>query len=130
TVVAAGTVITGAVVSATVTVKDAVLPLPRTSVAVHVTVVAPIGNVDPLAGVQETLTAPSTRSVAVASKVKTAPGALVAWTVAFAGTVMTGAVVSVTTTVNDAAPLLPRASVAAHVTVVVPTGNVDPLTGG
>jgi len=60
---------------------------------------------------------------------KGAPAALVASTVAFAGTVTTGPVVSVTVTVNDAAPWLPCASVAVHVTVVAPNGNVDPLAG-
>jgi hypothetical protein len=46
-----------------------------------------------------------------------------------AGTVITGGVVStcgVTVTVNDLVAMLPCASVAAHVTVVVPTGNVEP----
>jgi hypothetical protein len=96
---------------------------------VHVTVVAPNGKVDPLAGVQVVATAPSNTSVADALKVTTAPAALVASTVAFAGTVTTGPVVSVTVTVNEAAPLLPCASVAVHVTVVVPTAKVDPLVG-
>ena len=57
---------TGPVVSVTVTVNDAAPLLPRVSVAVQVTVVAPSGNVAPLAGVQVTATLPSTRSVAVA----------------------------------------------------------------
>jgi hypothetical protein len=52
-------------VSVTVTVKDAVPVLLRTSVAVQVTVVVPSGNVDPLAGVQLTATLPSTTSLAV-----------------------------------------------------------------
>jgi hypothetical protein len=58
-----------------------------------------------------------------------APVAPVASTLALAGTVTTGPLVSATVTVNDAAPLLPRASVAVHVTVVAPSGNVDPLAG-
>jgi hypothetical protein len=61
--------------------------------------------------------------------VKTAPVALVASTLAFAGTVTTGPVVSPTVTVKDAARLLPRVSVAVHVTVVVPSGKVAPLAG-
>jgi hypothetical protein len=32
-------------------------------------------------------------------------------------------------TVNEAEPVLPCASVAVQVTVVVPSGNVEPLTG-
>jgi hypothetical protein len=116
-------------VSPTVTVKDAAPVLPRVSLAVHVTVVAPTANVAPLAGVQLTATLPSIPSVAVAVYVKAAPVAPVASTVALAGTVTTGPVVSVTVTVNDAAPLLPRASVAVHVTVVVPSGKIAPLAG-
>jgi hypothetical protein len=116
-------------VSATVTVNDAAPLLPVVSVAVQVTVVGPSGNVDPLAGVQLTATLPFTRSFAVAVKVKLAPVAPVASTVAFAGTVTTGPVVSATVTVNDAAPLLLLASVAVHETVVDPSGNVDPLAG-
>src|SRR3989454_12083718 len=103
TVAFAGTVTTGPVVSLTVTVKVLVPTLAWLSVAVHVTVVAPNGNVDPLAGVQLAATLPSSRSVAEAVKVNTAPAALVASTVAFAGTVTTGPVVSFTVTVNDAA---------------------------
>src|SRR5207249_8997336 len=80
-------------------------------------------------GVQVTGRGPSTRSVAVAVKLKVAPVAAVASTVAFAGTVTTGPVVSATVTVNDAAPLLLFASVAVQLTVVGPSGNVDPLAG-
>src|SRR5882672_8910931 len=99
------------------------------SVAVHVTVVGPTGNVAPLAGVQFAATLPSSRSVAEAVKVNTAPAALVASTVALAGTVRTGPVVSFTVTVNDAAVWLPCASVAPQVTVVAPNGKVAPLAG-
>jgi hypothetical protein len=116
-------------VSATVTVNDAARLLPRASVAVHVTVVWPSGNVAPLAGVQVTATLPSTRSLAVAVYVKIAPVAPVASILAFAGTVTTGPVVSVTVTVNEPAPLLPRPSVAVQLTVVGPNGNVVPLAG-
>jgi len=42
---------------------------------------------------------------------------------------MTGGVVSCTVTVNDAEAVLPWLSVAVQVTVVVPTGNVDPEAG-
>jgi hypothetical protein len=116
-------------VSVTVTVNEAAPLLPRASVAVQLTVVAPTGNVDPLAGVQVTGRGPSTPSLADAVKLNVAPVAAVASTVAFAGTVTTGPVVSATVTVKEAAPLLAFVSVAVHVTVVGPSGNVDPLTG-
>jgi ribosomal protein L10 len=125
----AGTVTTGPAVSVTVTVKEAAPLLPRVSVAVQVTVVVASGKVAPLAGVQLTATLPSIPSVAVAVYVKAAPVEAVASTVALVGTVTTGPVVSVTVTVNDAARLLPRVSVAVHVTVVVPSGKVAPLAG-
>src|SRR5712664_2764804 len=129
TVAFAGTVTTGPVVSFTVTVNDAPLWLPCASVAPQVTVVAPNGKVAPLAGVQLVATGPSSVSVADAVKVNTAPAALVASTVAFAGTVTTGPVVSFTVTVNDAPLWLPCASVAPQVTVVAPNGKVAPLAG-
>jgi hypothetical protein len=52
-------------------------------------------------------------------------------TVTFAGHVITGAVVSVTVIVNVhvVSGLFGDASVAVHVTVVTPTGNVDPDAG-
>src|SRR3989441_6684477 len=125
----AGTVTTGPVVSVTVTVNDAALWLPCASVALQVTVVAPTGNVAPLAGAHVVATGPSSVSVADAVKLYAAPVAPVASTVAFAGTVTTGPVVSVTVTVNDAALWLPCASVALQVTVVGPTANVAPLAG-
>src|SRR6185295_18035455 len=117
------------VVSVTVTVNDAAPLFPLVSAAVQFTVVAPSGNVDPLAGVQVTGRGPSTRSLADAVKLNTAPLEPVASTVAFAGTVTTGPVVSVTVTVNDAAPLLPFVSVAVQFTVVGPSGKVVPLAG-
>jgi len=96
-----GKVSDGAVVSLTVTVKDfAVALFPCRSLAVHVTVVAPNGNVAPLDGVQLTVTLLSKLSVADAMNVNGAPLGPVASTVAFAGTVITGAVVSITVTVN------------------------------
>src|SRR2546427_787779 len=119
----------GPVGASTVTVNEAAPWLPCASVAMHVTVVAPDGNVDLLAGVHVVASAPSSASVADAVNVKTAPAALVASTVAFAGTITTGPVVSVTVTVNDAALVLPCASVAAQVTVGAPNGHVDPLAG-
>src|SRR5919198_684288 len=77
----------GALVSATVTANVFVAVLARTSFAVHVTVVVPNGNVDPLDGLQVAATAPSTRSVADAVYVNAAPAGPVASSVAFGGTV-------------------------------------------
>ena len=62
---AGGIVMTGPVVSVTVTVNDAAAPLPRASAAVQLTLVGPKGKVDPPAGVQVTATVPSTTSLAV-----------------------------------------------------------------
>src|SRR5439155_5785705 len=129
TVAFAGTVTTGPVVSATVTVNDAPPLFVLVSAAVHVTVVTPRGNVEPLAGVQLTARGPSTTSVADAVKVKAAPVVVVASTVAFAGTVTTGPLVSATVTVKEADPVLLLVSVAVHVTVVGPSGKVAPLAG-
>jgi hypothetical protein len=125
----AGGVTTGGTVSCTVTVNDAAPVLLRVSVAVQFTVVTAMGNVAPLGGVQFTTLLPSTRSVADAEYVNVAPAEFVAASVALAGTVTVGGVVSRTVTVNVACPLLPRLSVALHVTVVGPSGNVVPLTG-
>jgi hypothetical protein len=61
----AGTVITGAEVSLTVTVNDLVEVRWFESVAVHVTVVVPTGKPLPEAGTQLTGSDPSTTSVAV-----------------------------------------------------------------
>ena len=67
--------------------------------------------------------------------VTTAPASPAAATVISAGTVTTGAVVSptaaaaFTVTLKLALPVFPAASVAVHVTVVTPTGNVLPDTG-
>jgi hypothetical protein len=60
----AGTVTTGGVVSLTVTVKLAWATLPPASVAVQVTVVVPMANVPPEAGVQIGVIEPLARSVA------------------------------------------------------------------
>jgi hypothetical protein len=103
--------------------------LPRVSVAVQVTLVVPSANVAPLAGAQLAATMPSTASAAVALYVNNAPPGAVASTVALAGTVTTGAIVSTTVTVNEAEVVLPRVSAAVHDTVVVASGNVDPLAG-
>src|SRR5213080_2511723 len=129
TVMAAGGVTDGANVSTTITLNDAVRVFPCVSLAVQATVVAPSGNVDPLADVQVATTLPSTASTADAVYANAAPVGPVASIVAFAGTVMTGAVVSLTVAVNALVPAFPWLWVAVHVTVVAPSGNVDPETG-
>ena len=125
----AGTVTTGAVASTTVTVNVFVEMFVRLSAALQFTVVAPNGNVEPLAGVQLTATLPLTLSVADALNVNTAPLTAVASTVALVGTVMTGPVVSDTVTENALFAGLPRVSTALQVTAVGPSGNVEPLAG-
>ena len=103
--------------------------LPCASVAEQLTVVVPGANKEPDAGVQFTATEPSTKSVAVALKVTTAPAAEVAETVMLPGNVNAGRVVSCTVTSKLALPELPWASVAEQLTVVVPSGNVEPEAG-
>jgi hypothetical protein len=125
----AGTLITGPVVSTTVTVKVLLPTFAWLSVAAHVTVVVPSGKIDPLDGVQATARAPSRMSVADAVKLNGAPAAAAASIVALAGTVTTGAVVSRTVTVNVFVPVFAWLSVALQVTVVVVAGNVEPLGG-
>src|SRR5688572_30691838 len=87
----------GAVVSRTVTVKDAVAVLFAASEAVRSTVVVPIGNVLPEVGSAVTYTVGSTLSVAVAVKFTTAPDEPVASAVMLPGEMITGAVASVGT---------------------------------
>jgi hypothetical protein len=81
----------GAVVSCTVTRNDPVLVCSLESMAEHVTVVVPKPKVLPEAGVQVTGTLPSTRSMAVAENVTTAPLAEVASTVMLPGRERTAA---------------------------------------
>ncbi len=129
-ITAAGTVTMGAVVSSTFTVKVAVPVLPAVSDDWHETLVVPIGNVAPDAGEQvEVNSAPPTRSVAVTSKLTTAPAALDASTTRFAGVVTTGSVVSTTFTLKVAVPVKPVSSVAEQLTVVEPSANVEPDSG-
>jgi hypothetical protein len=70
-------VIVGRGESLTVTVKVQVFVLLAASVATHVTVVTPMANVEPEAGVQTTGTKAVQLSVAVAVKFTTAPLLLV-----------------------------------------------------
>jgi hypothetical protein len=121
----------GGVVSTTVTLKDwAALVFAgfAWSLAVQETFVVPSGNVAPEAGLQLTLGLGSTLSVAVTANVTAAPAELVASAVRFARPASTGADLSETVIVKVALARFPDASVAVHVTVVVPSGNV--LAGG
>src|SRR3989442_13626796 len=69
----AGATIEGEVVSRTVTVKLAEFEFPEESVAVHMTVGVPRGNVEPDAGLHGAVGVASTASVAVGVGVSTAP---------------------------------------------------------
>jgi hypothetical protein len=128
-VTSAGRPRTGAVVSTTLISNDALPVLLRLSVAEQLTVVVPSANVEPEAGEQLGVSAPSTRSAADAEYVTAAPDAPDASWPNDAGTVSTGAVVSTTVTSN--APLLTLLwlSVALHPTEVVPSPKVDPEDG-
>ena len=121
----------------TVTVAVALALFPEWSVAVKVTLeVEPTGK----SRVPETVIVGlgSTRSVAVAplrkaaisgfdeSRTFTPAGAT---TVMLLGACTTGGVVSWTSTVVVALPVLPWLSVAVQVTVVEPSGNVEPELG-
>src|ERR1022692_306967 len=132
-VMSEGTVTTGAVVSTsvTVTLKDLEPVLPCASVALQVTVVVPSVKLAPEAGVQLGGMGPSMLSLADAVKVTVFPEATVVVVVMSAGTVTTGAVVStsVTVTLKDLEPVLPCASVALQVTVVVPSVKFVPEAG-
>lgn len=122
---------TGGVVSRTMTVNLPLLLLPCPSVAEQLTVVDPSGNTEPDDGAQITATVPSTRSFAVGpDHVTTAPDAEVASAVMLDGRLLiNGGVVSFTVTTNDPAAVLPAASVALHCTVTLPTANCDPDAG-
>lgn len=125
----AGLIRTGAVTSLTITLKVAVAVLPAASAAVHVTGVDPSGNDDPLAGEQVNDVTP-TLSVAVGEYVAVALVVLAgAFTVISGVAAKTGAVASLTMTVNVVVEVLPAASDAVHVTTVEPIGNVEPLAG-
>jgi hypothetical protein len=125
----AGTVTTGAVVSSTVIVNELEPVLLALSVTEQVTFVVPMGKTEPDAGTQVGVRVPSTMSVADAVKVIVFPLVLVASWVMFAGTVTVGAVVSCTVMVNELEPVLPALSVTEQVTVVVAIGKVEPEGG-
>src|SRR5579864_3758752 len=102
------------------------------SVAVHVTCVVPMANVDPEAGSQVTGTVSPPSSVAVGGvNVTAAPSWLVESTVMSAGGADKVRSLSLTVTLKelDTGELMSSLSVAVHVTCVVPMANVDPEAG-
>jgi hypothetical protein len=121
-------------VSTTVTLKEADPVFPCESVARHVTVVLPSGNVEPGCGEQMTSAiGPSESSIASGvGNVTTEPAALFASTRRSGETPLSaGGLRSTYTTVTLKLPVatLPWASLAEHVTVVMPIANVDPEDG-
>jgi len=114
--------------TATVKLQELVFPLP--SVATHVTMFVPRGNVEPPGGLHTTVTFVQL-SDAVAVNVTLlalhCPASVLV--TMFAGQVIVGASRSKTVTVKLQAFVSPSMSVATQMTVVVPTGNVEPLGG-
>ena len=93
--------------------------MPAASVAVHVTLVVPTGNVEPDGGTQLTVGAGLTVSVALTrlEKSTTAPaGPTAASMTGDVGTLRIGGTVSTTRTVRIAVVVLPAASTAVYVT--------------
>src|SRR5262245_63435435 len=90
-----------------------------------------MAKIVPAAGLHDTVTFPSTTSIAVGSvHVAVAPAALVASLVIDAGTSCSdGGVVSRTVTVKVAWAVFALASVATQVTVVTPIAKSDPDAG-
>src|SRR5437764_805083 len=115
----------GVVVSTTSTWNVFTVVLPAASFAVTVTVVVPSANVVP-GSCEYVIVGVDTASVAVAAKSATAPAGLAASAVMSDGTVSDGGVVSTTSTWNVFTVVLPAASFAVTVTVVVPSANVVP----
>ena len=119
----------GGSVSLTVTVKVQLLLLPAESVAVHVTGVVPVPKVEPVGGLQVTVT-PAQLSVAAGAYPTTCvhrPGALLV--AILAGQTTTGGSVSLTVTVKLQLLVLPAASVAVQLTGVVPMPKLEPVGG-
>jgi hypothetical protein len=118
----------GAWVSLTVTVNEHEPLLPLASVTLHITVVMPFGNAEPDAGLHVTAPTPSQLSLPVGVVyVTTAEQRFESVLCVIGdGQVTDGASVSLTVTVNVQVAVLPAASVAVQVTVVMPFGNIEP----
>src|SRR4051794_19994021 len=112
----------GAVVSRTLTTNVPRVTSPAWSVARHVTVVVPIGNVEPLGGTQRTVTSGSATSSAVGGvNITNAPVGPVASAATSAGTsCKTGGAAGRTWTGNEALAVWPNRSTAVTTTTVVP----------
>src|SRR5207253_357818 len=122
-------VIVGGSVSVTVTVKLHVVLLPLVSVAVLVTVVVPTAKLLPLAGTLAMFVT-AQLSVAVTTNVTLLEHVPAnTFTTRLVEQVITGDCTSFTVTVKLHVALLPLASVAVLVTVVVPTAKLLPLAG-
>jgi hypothetical protein len=111
TVLSAGRVSVGAVVSSTVAVKKPVAERPPESVTEQLTCVLPSEKVLPEAGTQVGVSGPSCASLAVALKLTVAPSGPVASAVGLDGRVSVGAVLvggggAVTCSVKEAGPTL------------------------
>ena len=109
---------------------------PASSLAMHVTIVSPIGKKCPGSGVHSGPTVTASLSVAVGmSNSIAAPFATIASTEMFSLVVRDGAIVSpvasvlTTETIKLVVPLFPAASDAVHVTIVSPTGKRSPDGG-
>jgi hypothetical protein len=113
-------------VAVTVTLNEQLVVLPDRSVAVHVTVVVPCVNTQPLAGVQLVVT-PGQLSLAVGPYVTI--GVLQVLVVMLPGHLIVGGVVSLTVTVKLQLMVLPETSVNVQLTGVVPVANVAPFVG-
>ena len=113
-------------VHCTATLKAQVAVLPEASVAVQVTVVVPVGKLEPEAGLHDVVT-PGQLSEAVGLGYSiTVPGSFgSAITETFSGHVIAGGCVSLTVTVKVQLVSV----VEVQVTVVVPTGKKDPDAG-
>jgi hypothetical protein len=138
-------VIVGNTASVTVTVNEQTPVLPAASLTVYVTVVTPILNaVEPSVLIPEAADEPVVAPVKAQVLVTTAQlsacvGAAAVYVevhtpasvvlVTLPGQVTVGDCVSFTVTVKVQLAVLPAASVAVEVTVVVPTGNTLPLAG-
>ena len=121
---------TGFSLSITVTLNVVLVLLLAVSVAVQVTVVGPIGKVEPEGGRQATLTPGQLSCAAGRGKLTTAlvlPGS-VFFTMS-AGWVMVGRSPSAIVTLKLHVAVLPEVSVAVQLTVVTPTGKTEPEAG-
>ena len=118
-------------VSITVTVKLQVAVLPDVSVARQLTVVVPLGKIEPGDGLQTEET-PEQLSVAVTEKLTVASHREPAvFTTMFEGQMMVGGTISSPTTFTEKLQLFvrPAVSVAKQLTTVVPFWKIEPEGG-